>query len=259
MLHVNRVIFALTPNPLYVPYWSVISRVWHRKFGVTPTLIFNGSQSELDACGLSTEHGEIFRVDSIPDVVVNRQRDWSCTWSLFYGASLFPNDVCMLSGIDQMPLGGMFFDAVRGLPADAYAIGFGDAYRGTYYPSSHHVAKGSRYKEMFGIDSDWKTEVTKVFATRPQWPNIDPVDAWGLDEIYSSALLQRRGDFTPLSIFWHPWQSARLVRESVITAAVLAEIANNQKSEWHMPRPFSCADPVALAKVETAIPTYTWT
>jgi len=258
MPRVDRVIFTLTANPLYVPYWNLISRVWHTKFGVTPTLIFNGDQIELDSCGLSIAHGEIVRLDNIPEVTLNRQRDWSCTWSLFYGASLFPNEVCMLSGIDQMPLGGMFFDAVRGLPDNAYAVGFGDAYGGTYYPSSHHVAKGSRYKEIFAIDADWKTEVVKVFATRPQWPSIDPADAWGLDEVYSSALLQKHGDFTPLPIFWNTWQPTRLVRESAITNEVLAEITGNRKSEWHMPRPFSRVNPDTLAKIETAIPTYTW-
>lgn len=251
-MRVNRVVITLTPNPIYVPYWNVISRVWHTKFGITPTLVFNGDQSELDSCALSTAHGEIMRLDSIPEVRLNRQRDWSCTWSLFYGASLFPNEVCMLSGIDQMPLGSMFFDAVRDLPESAYAVGFGDAYGGTGYPSSHHVAKGRRYQEIFGIDADWKTEVVKVFATRPQWPGVDPADAWGLDEAYSSALLQTRTDVVFLDFFWKCWQPARLERDTAITESVLTSVRLNQRSEWHLPRPLVDVDTVNT--VANAIP-----
>ena len=90
MLRISRVIFTLTANAVYLPYWDIVSRVWNMKFGVIPTLIFNGSQEDMASCNLSEKHGEIVRLDSVPEVVLNRDRDWSCTWSLFYGATLFP-------------------------------------------------------------------------------------------------------------------------------------------------------------------------
>lgn len=267
MKRVNRVIFALTPNPVYAGYWNVVSQVWRAKFGVTPTLMLNCADEELESfrSTLSQEHGEILHAPSVPSVVLNKNRDWSCTWSLFWGASLFPDDICMLSGIDQLPLGGMFFDHLRQVPRwdERYVVGFGDAYEHAYYPSSHHVAKGSLFKDIYDIKDSWEAEVVRVFNTASSYTGIDPKDKWGLDEEYSSSLLQARmraqpGQVAVMDIFWKKWHPRRLERGSSIDFHTLASLAEGNLSEWHMPRPFETVNPAALSVVESTIPVYKW-
>lgn len=256
-MKVARVIMALTANPNYTGYWPYVSNIWANKFGVTPTLVFYGTANEQAACGI--RHGEVIRLDRISSVTLNRQREWACTWGLFYGATLFPNDVCMLVGIDQVPLSGLFFDELRKVPDwdSKYVIGFGDAYRATYFPSSHHVAKGALFQKIYGINPNWQTEVEKVFAARSRYPKHVAEDAWGLDETYSSEFLVKHPAVALMDIFWNLWHPRRIDRTTP-TATDFERIRHGYFSEWHGLRPFEANDPAILAKLQEAIPTYTW-
>jgi hypothetical protein len=264
MPKVDRVILALTRNNNYLGYWPYVAEIWAMKFGVIPTLVFYGDPGERELCGLSTQHGQIINLQRLSAVTLNLERDWACTWGLFYAASLFPDDVCMLAGIDQIPLGGMFFDQLRCIPSwqDNYVVGFGDAYRGHYFPSSHHVAKGSKFREIYRIEPTWKREVVKVFTSR--WGStVDGKDAWGLDETYSSerlfARMKSSGDVILINTFWSHWQPNRIERETVLTDMHFEGIRKGQFSEWHGKRPFERNDPAVLARLKEAIPVYSWT
>ena len=103
-MKIDRVIFCLNNNPVYTGLWNPISRAWKLKWGITPTLMFVGTEDELKSHDLSKEYGEIVRLNPVPEVVVNPSLDWSATWALFYGASLFPNEVVTLMGLDQLLL-----------------------------------------------------------------------------------------------------------------------------------------------------------
>lgn len=254
---VDRVIVALTANSLYTGYWPYVAHIWTTKFGVTPTLVFLGTDGEQKSCGMLP--GDVVRLDRIDSTTLNRNREWACTWGLFYGASLFPDDVCMLCGIDQVPLSGLFFDELRKVPNwdNRYVIGFGDAYHGAYFPSSHHVAKGRLFRSIYGVHPDWQTEIEKVFAARPRYAQHVAEDYWGLDETYSSDLLLRHADYAVMNIFWKLWRPRRIDRTSP-TACDLERVSQGFFSEWHGLRPFETNDPGLLSALSEAIPTYTW-
>jgi len=261
---INRLILTLTKNSAYTGYWNFVSEIWRTKFDLLPVLIFYGTEEELASCNLSSDYGPIFRLERVPEVTLNTERDWACTWGLFYGATLFPDETCMLCGIDQIPLGPLFFDAVRAVPdwQNKYLIGFGDAYEHKYFPSSQHVALGSKFKEIYSIGDDWPTEVRRVFARRNDYSTV-ATDAWGLDEAYSSELLLRRmqthGDVQPLNIFWNTWVPARLERETVVDDNILTRIRSGQCVEWHGRRPFEANSPGVLESIKQSIPVYKWT
>lgn len=263
MPKVNRVILALTRNKNYTGYWNYVSEIWATKFGVIPTLIFYGDPGEKELCNLSEAYGEIVCLPRIPEVTLNLEREWACTWGLFFGASLYCDEICMLSGIDQIPLGGLFFDHLQKVPSwpDKYAIGFGDAYQGTHFPSSHHVARGSKFREIYDLNPCWQIEVTKVFSTRWRWACVME-DAWCLDEAYSSSLLAQRikqhQDVHPMDIFWRHWHPNRLERETVLTDMHFDGISKGQFSEWHGLRPFERNDPAVLERLKATIPVYSW-
>lgn len=258
---VDRIILTLTANPNYVGYWNFVSKVWRLKFSVIPTLVFNGTASELSSCGLSDQYGEIVRLDRVDDVTVNRQREWACTWSLFFAAANFPTSVCMTCGIDQVPLNGRFFDALRAEKArdDAYVVGFADAYSvPNRFPSSHHVARGQTVKDVYKLEDSWTTEVRKVFALRQNFDQAE--DQWGLDESYSSHVLTNQLVRPVVFMrFFHPyWVSGRLDRGAhKLSQFDLSAVARGQFTEWHGDRPFAATQEQQNA-LFNAIPEYQW-
>jgi len=267
-MKIDRVILTLTANPLYTAYWNFVSEVWRTKYDILPTLIFYGSEKELEDCRLSAQFGEIHRLHRVDSVTVDRQQEWACTWALFYGATLFPQDLCMLSGIDQVPLNGAFFDSFRTNEVRSkYTVGLADAYypnpsdpRATF-PSSHHVATGTKFKEVFGLNGSWDEEVVKVFNRRNDFKTSNVF--WGLDEEYSSDILRRRAlsphtDVVLMRFFWEHLNPNRLYRGKDKLATFDWEgIRAGRYSEWHGDRPF---DPQSqhVAKLKEAIPVYKW-
>jgi hypothetical protein len=264
MPRVDRVIMTLTANPQYTGFWPYVAEVWASKFKVKPTLMFYGDAQDVPD---ELPFAEVFHMERVPGVTVDQSLDWACTWSLFFGATLFPDEVCMLAGIDQVPLNGVILDKIKQAPAEHYTVGFGDAYYAdplrpdATFPSSHHVALGRKYKTVFGIEDDWVAEVTKVYGCRGRYPL--PASYWGLDEAYSSEMLRSRtrshGDVTFIKGFFQEFQSSRLWRgKDALQAIDLEGVRAGRYSEWHADRPFESNDPNALARLKESIPVYAW-
>jgi len=254
---IDRVIFCLTNNENYIDFWNYISKVYKNKFNVIPTLFFSGTNEEflnlVQTNRLSLENGEIILLPRIKNIEYNKNLDWTCTWGLFYGASLYPNDVCMLSGIDQIPLNSIFFEKIKELnPRKNYIIGFADAYdnlKNNYgdivYPSSHHVGLGKSFKFIFNIKNSWNEELQQIFLHKKLCPEDN---YWGLDELYSSHMIKQHIDsgnycnILFLNDFKKNWASGRIDRANgsiYLTDNILEDIKNGKYTEYHSTRPFN--------------------
>ncbi len=257
---VDRVILAWDGNPIYKDFWEALSTIYKDVFNIHPTLFFVGSEDRMKECSLvegATDRHDIFRLKSVPEVdrsmfddgqyfgVAGFSRNWSTTWAIFYGASLFSEDVCVTSGIDSVLLSDRYFNFIRedmqpkedDWVKDKIVIPLGDAYRGgglaNTYPSSHVTGKGKVFKELCFIDDDWEKEIKKVFwsrdlinFTRDQlWYGLGR-DCWGLDEQYWSVFVRNdnlfgrqpqsgrpKSDLTIIKqgffSYWHPRRLCR--------------------------------------------------
>jgi len=258
----DRVIFSLTNNPDYLGFWNFVSKVYHVKFNTTPTLFFSGDQQEFDSLRskgiLSDEHGEIFLLERAPGIFIE-QKDWSCTWGAYYGASKFENERCMISGIDQIPLGDRFFRIVRSFLHDGkYVVGFSDGYThaNADFPSSHHVGFGSQFKEIYEIEGSWDNEIHKVYEWRFNLPNYrDGMSLWGIDEAYSSSLIRetmRSGKYTNVELvknFHAEWGSRRIDRSIGrirVCPELIEAVKSGELSEYHSIRPFEANENMDL-------------
>ena len=232
-MKINRVVFCLNANPTYTSYWNIVSKVWDKVYNIKPTLGFVGTQEQADKLNLSDKYGEIVIIPNPPDSP-NNVFSWNVTWALLYTPTLFPNDVCMTSGIDQIPLGNrMFIDSAKKIDEDKFYVGLANAYdHSDWHPSSHLVAKGSMYKKLFRIDSDFKDEINKV----EKWGRENRSVSWGLDEWYLGELLRDNPDVVFGDIF-EEWQRARLCRASNLDYSK-EKLYNNEYSEIHAPRPY---------------------
>lgn len=251
---IDRVIFCLNNNENYIDFWNYISKVYKLKFDIIPTLAFNGTEEEYENLKnrLSTQYGEIIFYPRIIGIDYDKNLDWTCTWSLFKTASLYENEICMLSGIDQIPLSGIFFQEIKKLnPYENYIIGFSDAYNETVknifgdivYPSSHHVGMGKLYKKIYEIEDTWNDELSKVNTYRHM---CTCQSCWGMDELYSSHMIKKymtnNSNIIFVKNFSERWQKNRIDRSSgkiKVTQDLLNRISKDEFTEYHSIRPFS--------------------
>jgi hypothetical protein len=195
-MKVDRVLIALNNNPVYTKYWNYIAPVWKKNFNINPTLIFFGNDDDIEKNLIDTS----FDIIKIKDNPYGR---WSIPCSLFWLATLFPKDICMTCGIDEIPLNYEFFNEISLIDENKFIIGLSDAYNGyqndtlsyyntltnVLYPSGYLVAKGEKFKEIFGIEDDFLSEVSKIENTKSNFHL--PNDLWGIDECYFSDLIYK--------------------------------------------------------------------
>ena len=255
LMQIDRVIFGLNENPLYADFWNIVSKVWAEVYKVTPTLAFVGPKSSIKKLNLSEEYGEIYQIDP-----TETNDKWEVTWSPFYLSTLFPDDVCMTSGIDQLPLGNtLFFDAVSKVEDDKLFVGFANGYFKSppphpRYMSSHLVGKGRIFKEVFSIGDNFDAEIKKIKSTphirrrargRRRKPNRQKkhynTPFWGSDEKYASPFLNRSSKVV-FSDLYSTWKEKKLNRAQQGDKGTLQydleALKNNAYSEIHMPRPY---------------------
>lgn len=261
---VDRVVFCLTKNELYIDFWNYISKLYRVKYNITPTLFFSGDDNDLKILKgegrLSVEFGEVYLLPRVLDIPFDGDMDWTCTWGLFYGAAQFPDDICMLSGIDQIPLNNKLLDYLkRSGYRDSYTVLWSDAYGantglGKMYPSSHHIAKGKFFKKLYKIDDSWSVELLKVFNSSSRLGFEYPFNCnnfWGLDEAYSSWNINEyvRGQNMGFEVvlmknIFHLFKKTRLDRGTskiYLTDfdVLLNEIKSGLYCEYHARRPFA--------------------
>ena len=251
-MKVDRVLMSLNNNSKYAGFWNAFSKVWKNKYNVLPTLIFLGSQKELRSLDLSEDYGEIYRFNEVPDVIVKRELDWSVTWVLYYATSLFPDDVCMTTGIDQLLLSSDYFDWISDIKEDKYVIGFADAYKnyntnslgyspaklGFFFPTSHHAAKGKTFCEAYKFEKTWEEEARKVFKNRADHPVLKRQKCWGLDETYSSTMLANwdTDKIVRINKFWTHIKPRRIERPHMVYE--IDKLKNGEYFELHSSRPY---------------------
>lgn len=215
-MKINRVILASNENINYYPFWNPISKVYKENFGIIPTLIWFGSDSDIQRLGLNDEYGDII----VQNPHENFKTGWQTTWSLFYYTKFFPEDIITIMGIDQVPLSNMFLgEMIKNCGDDEYVMLIDDAYSPIYWensngtsPSAYHIAKGKTFNKVYQFEESFHKEVEKVYNDPIErdfnsncafWQSGE--EKWGLDESYSSKKLREYkrngGNITPLSKF----------------------------------------------------------
>lgn len=240
-MKINRVILASNFNPTYYHFWNPLSKVYKEKFGINPTLVWLGTEDEMKEAGISEEYGDVIIQEPHPEYPVPFQS----TWALFWATQFYKDDVCIIMGIDQVPLSRMFFDMVEPLNIDDYAMLIADAYRPHYWtetasPSSYHVATGESYCKVYGFEKDFKDEVEKVVNSGVKAFWEDTAGRWGIDETYSCYKL-REGKVNVVAIDNFSLLCERRIEceRHKETPYDLEKLKQGWYSESHLCRPFT--------------------
>lgn len=261
-MRVNRVILVSNDNPMYFQFWNKLSYTYKIKFGINPTLIYFGQKDDLTKLNLLEDYGEIIVYDNLKNI-----EPWQYTWALFYFTKLYSNDISIIMGIDQIPLGTFFLkDSIKEIDDDKYIMLIDDQYKlekkclqkwdeGGYSPSSYHIAKGNTYDEIYEFEKTFEKEILKInsLELKTMWDN-----KWGYDEAYSCKKLRdykdrsRIIDMSKSDFFL----SKRIdCHRNFEVLYDLNRLINNEYIECHSCRPYSNHKEY-LDKLFNSIPKY---
>lgn len=96
-MKIDRVLLASNNNKLYYEFWNPISKVYYEKFNLKPTLVWVGGIRK-KFCGISEQYGETVIAQPNKKYPINTQ----CTLQHIGATQFFPNDVCLICGIDEI-------------------------------------------------------------------------------------------------------------------------------------------------------------
>ncbi len=193
--------------------------------GIRPTLALIAEES----CPIDTSIGDVVRFSPLPGISEALQAK---VVRLLLPA-LFPDDVCIISDIDMLPISSMYFhDGASCCPEDGFLV-YRDGVpelNGTRYPMCYVAAKGKVFSSIFGVSHSGM--IPKIIQ---QWANIGY--GWNTDELllysYARVWESRGGHVVRLG---HETKG-RLDRGSWY--ADFDQIDFSNYIDCHCPRPYS--------------------
>ena len=229
MMRIDKVILASDKNDKYLSFWPKVSEVW-KNIGIDPILIFVGTEP-IDLC----KDDNVFFFDSKeinPGFIARNIR-------MLYPA-LFPNDICLLSDIDIMPLDKDYFlKYPNKLDSDSLLIFRSNLVTNSQIPICWNAAKGSLWGEIFKI-----YEKNDIYKTLLKWSHEtknDSVSAWYNDQIKLKFYVEKLQIEKPNKVLNYDDDDFgfRRLDRSNYTHAVKSIFNNEKYTDFHMPTPYT--------------------
>ncbi len=144
-----RVILATDNNPTYIQFWPIVAKAWQQWIDLKPTLALVAEEG----VRVDESLGDVIHFKPIPGIPTS-----------FYAQVvrlllpiLYPDEVCILSDIDMLPISRIFFTrCAEHIPDDHFVVYTNKAYEGlkaVQYPICYNAAKGSVFRALVGITS----------------------------------------------------------------------------------------------------------
>jgi hypothetical protein len=158
-------------NPMYLDFWPAVSKVWKLKFNIEPILIY---VDEVDS-NIDETYGQVIKLEPIPGISLIPQSQFARLWYLQF----FPEDVCITSDIDMIPLSlGFFKTSIKNIDPDKYVV---MSLTPTEISICYNIAKGKTFKDKLELKDDWRDQIS--ILQEPQYQKNGQID-WGSDETY---------------------------------------------------------------------------
>jgi hypothetical protein len=228
-MKINRAIVSCDKAPLYHHFWEIVAKAW-TNIGIKPTLASVDGYEPKETCG-----GDIIKLQNIP----NLSSAYISQVIRLFMPVFFPDDVCIISDIDMLPLSKKYFlDTVKDIEDDKIVIYSSDAYRNTVrYPICYIAAKGSVFREILGLKND---SMEGIIAKLIEWHSQDL--GWDTDELMFTKALREWDKFDTHTVMlkrggWKPTAHRRVDRQNSFINPLL--LFFNYYIDVHMQRPFS--------------------
>jgi hypothetical protein len=171
-MKIKYAITSCNDNPLYYEFWPVISKVWSEFLNIEPILIYIGDELPI---GLeNNKYGKIIRFSPISNIPTSSQSQFIRLWY----PQLFPDDVCITTDIDMIPLSKWYFkDQISSISEDKFiALNL----EGLSYSICYNIAKGKVFKSTLDLKDSFGDTLI------PFYNNVLKKDGrvWFTDEKY---------------------------------------------------------------------------
>lgn len=156
-LPLDRAIISTDANPNYIQFWPVVAKAWEKVIGIRPTLALIADDNVI----IEESLGDVIRFRPDPDIPTA----FFAQCVRLFMPCLFPNDVCITSDIDMIPLNKeYFFDSIKNVPDDYFV-----AYR--KFSICYNAAFGKVFAEIFNVHSieDIYERIREWYALKIGW------------------------------------------------------------------------------------------
>ena len=241
-MKIDKVILSANENKDYIDFWPLVSEAWER-IGVEPILIYTGkSMPQIDGNAIK------IHVPFISTAFVSQN-------VRLLAPILFPDENCIISDIDSLPLSGEYFNnSVNKIEDNKFVIYRPDAAASNMIPICWNLAKGIMWGQIFKVKSLRGIKIKLFFwyvyyckLNRYKWYTDQILLKKYIDEFKvknSELIIELNDKFTKFS---------RIDRVSLDDDLKKLKKNEIKFSEFHMPRPFSKYKDLIIEIYEKAI------
>lgn len=223
-MKLDRVIVTSDKNKMYLDFWPIVANAWKQLIGVKPTLILIDTEE-----GLKVDEtlGDVIRLKPIEGVPTAQHAQIIRA----FAPMLFPDEVCMISDIDILPISKSYFDlSFKKVPSKNHFVVFRNrCYEGNRYPMCFLAGKGSVYKEILGVE--WH----QVEDTIKQW--MAQGYGWDTDEMVFTQYIKQWERFGRCYKLGYGFAEKRIDRSKWVYSKRL--LRKGYYAYSHMIRPYS--------------------
>jgi len=229
---INRVILSWDNNVLFEHFWPIVSKAWNKNIGIRPTLFFIGSKK----IKVDTTYGDVIYVSPIIGVPTAYQ----AMAIRVLAPALYPNDFCIISDLDMIPINKEFFNNVTiNIPESDFVVFYPYFYSKhklskdpERYMMCYNAAKGSTFANIFNVRTI-KDMQTTLYAWYKDYYSIYKV---ATDEKMLFKYLQE-WEIKDQSLHLMELPMSRLSREHWESKIINLKTTNFYDS--HLPRPYN--------------------
>lgn len=224
----DRVILSTDKNPIYLDNWPVVAKAWQDLIGLRPTLAFIAD----DEVEIDESLGDVVRFKPIPGVP---DGFYAQVVRLLMPA-MYPNDVCIISDIDMMPLSKDYFvKSVVYIGKEYFVI-----YRRTLFYSKEKpeyamcyiAAAGKLFQQLFDLKS-----VKDIESKVKEWYDLGL--GWATDQLLLYQQVHK--NIVPIKRLNHQF-TRRIDRwiggDNYFCGYEEKKLKNNYYIDFHLPRPY---------------------
>lgn len=167
-MKLKRVILAVNDSPIYLAFWPYAAKAWSEIVGIRPTLALVADENTQ----VDESLGDVIRFTPVE----NLDTAFQAQIIRLLLPALFPDEVCIISDIDQVPASRSYFcDSITNFNEDSFVV-----YKeliSRFAPDEicmcYNAAKGSTFGEIFKVSASLKSirnRITELGKTAyPLW------------------------------------------------------------------------------------------
>jgi hypothetical protein len=164
-MKIDYVIVSSNNNPYYLDFWPIVSKVWKKKFNITPVLGLIGDEnSDFE----ESEYGLVKKFKSVEGIDTGLQ---SQIVRLFLPKDL--NGYCLISDIDIIPLSVKYFEECASHLTDTnivvYSSDHPECLKNNEYPMCYVSSHSESFKNILQLDTNWDSFVNLMKHRNQGW------------------------------------------------------------------------------------------